>query len=85
MNDPTTACAGSTGDLRPYDHAAGSFRAGRTGAGVTSARADDLVGRGLGKPPESLGGDSKRRLIWGIPVKIQPRALERQSTEAPDR
>jgi|GEM_PF-6893957 len=70
MIDLATACAGTTGDLRPYDRAAGFFRAFRTYAGVTPGRTDDLAGRGLGKPPESLGGDKNKRLIWGIPDSI---------------
>ncbi len=55
LNDAAPAYTGTTGDLRPYEHAAGLFARAGLARASPLGRTDGSAGRGLGKPPESTG------------------------------
>jgi hypothetical protein len=62
MNTPANCVRRkTTGDLRPYGHAARLFAARRTDAGFTPCRTDGLACREPGKLPESPAKTQIRR------------------------
>ena len=57
-------------EVRPHEHATRLFGVQQVDACSTSRQAEDPACRGPQKLPESSGFDSNRRVIWGIPVKM---------------
>jgi len=58
------------GDVRPNGREARLWGTPEDDAGFMSCRTDGLAYRASGKTTESLGGNSKTRTIWRIPVGI---------------
>jgi hypothetical protein len=71
MSTPATVHAGkTTGEVRPYHHAARLLGAQQADARLTSCRTDGPACLGRRKLPESSGFDSNRRVMWGIPDEL---------------
>jgi hypothetical protein len=60
----------ATGELRPYEYAAGFWGGQSPRSWSVSCRANRAGRRGARKPPESSGGDANRSVIWGIPARL---------------
>ena len=69
MSNPVAIHVGQTsGEARPYEYAVGFWDGQRPKSWSVSCRSNRAGRRDARKPPESSGGDSNRRVIWGIPA-----------------